>query len=96
MKNLEYLGILLKFIRNNLMIKLCYDLRNNASFLLRDFFEFVFENRSEIFENEEKLLSIKENFDAVIEKEKDFFKDKPFDMSCKFLGTLADKKNKPW
>lgn len=31
-----------------------------------------------------------------IQKESEVFKDKPYDLSSKFMGTLAEEKNKPW
>lgn len=33
---------------------------------------------------------------ALMEKESEFFKDKPYDSTSKFMGSLANEKNKPW
>jgi len=39
-----------------------------------------------LFEKEEEQIKLQENIKARIELEKEFFKDKPFDLSTKFLG----------
>lgn len=48
-----------------------------------------------LFEKEEEQMIRKENTQAYIEMEKEFFKDKPFDLSSKFLGQFSDA-NQPW
>ncbi|CAD8180290.1 unnamed protein product [Paramecium pentaurelia] len=47
-----------------------------------------------LFKEEEQYLLQKENNQAKIELEKEFFKDKPFDLSTKFLGQY--EQIKPW
>ncbi|CAK73993.1 unnamed protein product (macronuclear) [Paramecium tetraurelia] len=47
-----------------------------------------------LFKEEEQYLLQKENNQAKIELEKEFFKDKPFDLSTKFLGQYDQ--TKPW
>lgn len=42
------------------------------------------------------MLALKENTQAMLEREREFFKDKPFDMSSKFMGSLDDERSKPW
>lgn len=46
------------------------------------------------FEQEEEQIGKIENNKALMEKEQEYFKEQPFDMSSKFLGTL--NLSTPW
>lgn len=46
------------------------------------------------FEKEEEQIKKQENIRAQIELEKEFFKDKPFDITTKFMGSYDQ--DKPW
>ena len=45
---------------------------------------------------EEKSNKEKLELEMRMKREKDFFKDKPFDLTSRFLGDLDEKRNTPW
>lgn len=49
-----------------------------------------------LFEHEQRILDNREQTEAKIMKEREFLKDKDFDMASKFLGAYNDEKMKPW
>ena len=49
-----------------------------------------------LFEDEQKIVEFKKVTEAKIEREKDQMKDKPYDESSKFMGSLNEKTNTPW
>jgi hypothetical protein len=49
-----------------------------------------------LFENEQKMIENREVLEAKILKEREFLKDKSFDMSSKFLGAYSDQQRQPW
>ena len=71
LKNVSYLERILSLIKSNLMIKLSFDIRNNASFILYDYFEFILSIRTELFKNEDGFVKF---INLILKIYLDFFK----------------------
>lgn len=62
LKNWENLNKILCLLRSYLFIKLSYDIRNNASFILCDYFEYIVGIREEMFKSEEVFVDFINHF----------------------------------
>ncbi len=56
LRNWESLNKIILLLRSYLFIKLSYDIRNNSSFILCDYFEYIVSLRGELFKTEEVFI----------------------------------------